>query len=162
MAPPAEQKTVTVAAVIILDRSHRVLTVRKRGTQRFMQPGGKPEPGESAPQTALREVAEEIGLTIAPYQLTDMGEFTAPAANESDTTVVCRNFLVKYDDAATDLLNQLQPAAEIAQLRWIPLAELAPAEDLAPLLTDQVAPAVCRLLEGSELSARECRQHGGD
>lgn len=142
-----EQNTIEVAAVIILDAAHRVLTVRKQGTGRFMQPGGKPEPGESAGQTAVREVGEEIGLRLQPDQLTDMGSFSAAAANESDTVVVCHNFMVTYDDAAQEILGALEPAAEIAELRWLPLESLQPADHLAPLLTEQVAPAVRRLLK---------------
>lgn len=132
--------------MIILDRQHRVLTVRKRGTDRFMQPGGKPEPDESADQTAVREVGEEIGLQLQSDQLVDMGSFRAAAANEADTVVVCHNFMVEYDDAAQDLLGALEPAAEIAELRWVPLELLQPADHFAPLLTEQVAPAVRRLL----------------
>lgn len=138
--------TIEVAAVIILDAGQRVLTVRKEGTEKFMQPGGKPEPGESPAQTAVREVSEEIGLQLPPEQLEDMGSFRAAAANEPDSTVVCHNFLIRYDDAAETLLDTLEPAAEITELRWIPLDSLHPAADLAPLLTEQVAPAVRRLL----------------
>ncbi|WP_120004935.1 NUDIX hydrolase [Nesterenkonia muleiensis] len=141
-----EQNIIRVAAVIILDREHRVLTVRKQGTDRFMQPGGKPEPGESAQQTAVREVAEEIGLQLRPEQLVDMGTFRAAAANEQNTVVVCQNFMVEYDDAAQEILGALEPAAEIAELRWMPLESLQPAENLAPLLTEQVAPAVRNVL----------------
>lgn len=141
----SEQNIIEVAAVIILDREHRVLTVRKQGTDRFMQPGGKPEPAENAQQTAVREVAEEIGLHLRPEQLVDMGTFRAAAANEQNTVVVCHNFMVRFDDAQ-DLLGALKPAAEIAELRWVPLEALYPAEHLAPLLTEQVAPAVRKLL----------------
>lgn len=138
--------TIEVAAVIILDAGQRVLTVRKQDTKKFMQPGGKPEPGESPAQTAVREVAEEIGLQLQREQLEDMGSFHAAAANEPNTTVVCHNFLVRYDDAAETLLDSLEPAAEITELRWIPLDSLQSADDLAPLLTEQVAPAVRALL----------------
>ncbi|MDQ4110455.1 MAG: NUDIX domain-containing protein, partial [Actinomycetota bacterium] len=39
-----------------------MLTVRKNGTTKFMLPGGKLEPGESAAEAAVREVAEELGV----------------------------------------------------------------------------------------------------
>lgn len=150
----SDQNIIRVAAVIILDRRLRVLTVRKQGTHRFMQPGGKPESGECPRQTAVREVAEEIGLHLDPAQLQDMGTYRAPAANEEHTAVVCHNFLAQFDDAAQDLLSWLQPAAEIAELAWMPLADLAPAEHLAPLLTEQVAPAVRELLEAMDSATR--------
>ena len=135
-----------MAAVVITDQAQRVLTVRKRGTSRFMQPGGKPEPGETGLQTAIREVAEEIGLDLRGEQLTAMGTFRAAAANEADFEVVCENFLVTLDDDAEEILEQLQPAAEIDELRWIPLDHIQPSDQLAPLLTHEVAPAVRRLI----------------
>ncbi|TLP96383.1 NUDIX domain-containing protein [Nesterenkonia salmonea] len=149
-----DQNAIRVAAVVVLDRFHRVLTVRKEGTDRFMQPGGKPELHESPQQTAVREVSEEIGLHLEPAQLVDMGTFRAQAANEKNTAVICHNFLVEFDDAALDLLDSLQPAAEIAELRWFALDSLTPAEYLAPLLTEQVAPAVRELLAMPDSATR--------
>lgn len=143
---PVSKKIIRVAAVVIIDRTQRVLTVRKRGTSRFMQPGGKPEPGESGLQTAVREVFEEIGLDLRADQLKAMGTFSAAAANEADFEVVCENFLVTFDDDAEAVLEGLQPAAEIEELRWIPLEDVRPSKDLAPLLTEEVAPAVRRLI----------------
>ena len=49
---------IRVAAVVFRDAEGRVLTVRKRGTQKFMLVGGKLKPGETAEQAAEREVAE--------------------------------------------------------------------------------------------------------
>ena len=56
-------RVVNVCAVAIRDERGYVLTVRKKSSDGFMMPGGKPEPGESPVQTACREVSEEIGLT---------------------------------------------------------------------------------------------------
>ncbi|NDK30637.1 NUDIX hydrolase [Nesterenkonia haasae] len=148
------QNVIRVAAVVILDRFHRVLTVRKEGTHRFMQPGGKPEFQETPQQTAVREVAEEIGLHLQPAQLVDLGTFSAQAANETNTAVMCHNFLVEFDETGLDLLDSLRPAAEIAELRWIALESLTPAEHLAPLLTEQVAPAVRALLKTVDSATR--------
>ena len=83
VAPPAERnatehsatehsaidsthRVVNVCAVAIRNRDGLVLTVRKQGSDGFMMPGGKPEPGETPLQTACREVNEEIGLTPDP------------------------------------------------------------------------------------------------
>nr|WP_300336691.1 NUDIX domain-containing protein [Actinomyces sp.] len=57
---------IIVSAVVIRDGDGRLLTVRKRGTQLFIFPGGKPEAGEDAAQTAAREAREELGIVIAP------------------------------------------------------------------------------------------------
>ena len=52
-------RVVNVCAVAIRNRDGLVLTVRKQGSDGFMMPGGKPEPGETPLQTACREVREE-------------------------------------------------------------------------------------------------------
>nr|WP_234802578.1 NUDIX domain-containing protein [Mycobacteroides salmoniphilum] len=45
------------------------MTVRKQGSTRFMLPGGKPDVGESAAQTAVREVREELSVHLEPAAL---------------------------------------------------------------------------------------------
>src|SRR5699024_6159095 len=99
-----------------------------------MFPGGKPELGESALDTAIREVKEEIGIGVEPKQLTQIGVFEAPAANEANQPVVPRLF---NSDAET---IDAQMAAEIAELSWVSPDQ--PDVVLAPLLADFVFPAI--------------------
>lgn len=118
---------VVVAAVVVLDEHRRVLTVRKTGTTRFMLPGGKPEAGEDLRETAIRELAEEVGLDLAPEDLLDWGIHLDVAANEPDTTV--RAGVYAYTQRIT---GTVLAAAEIAELRWLHLDR--PTGELAPLL----------------------------
>ncbi|MCV7341574.1 NUDIX domain-containing protein [Mycobacterium haemophilum DSM 44634] len=117
------------------DAAGRMLTVRKRGTTRFMLPGGKPEPDESATDAAIRECAEELGVTLDRGGLQEMGRFRAPAANEHRLEVEATVFEYPLAVAAT-------PSAEIEELRWLDPARPALPTDLAPLLTMQVLPAL--------------------
>lgn len=70
-----EEKLIRVAAVVFRDERGRVLTVRKRGTERFMLPGGKLEDGETCAQTASREVEEELGLVVSAAELEPLGTY---------------------------------------------------------------------------------------
>ncbi|MBF6672047.1 TIGR00730 family Rossman fold protein [Glutamicibacter sp. FBE19] len=128
---------INVSAVFIRNEAGQVLTGRKRGTTSFMFPGGKPELGESPIDAAVREVSEELGVSLDPALLSIIGTFTAPAANEEGHNVQATVF-------EHPLVPISEPLAEIEQLRWIdPSAEV---EELAPLLQDVVFPA---LLAGS-------------
>lgn len=62
-----------VSAVVITDSEGRILLVRKRNTSFFMQPGGKPDAGETAEQALIRELNEELQLEITPEQLHPLG-----------------------------------------------------------------------------------------
>lgn len=122
-----------VSAVVMRDGEGRVLNVRKRGTAMLMLPGGKPEPGESAAETALREFEEELGVALEPTALRFLGEFRAPAANEPDHEVVARVFEHPFVAGAST-------NAEIEQLEWVDPSSRR--DDLAPLNTEHVFPAL--------------------
>lgn len=131
--PTMHLPEIHVSAVVIRDPHNRVLTVRKRGTDKFMFPGGKPEPGELALQTAVREVREEIGVVVDESLLTQLGVFEAPAANEADHTVVATVYL--YPGTVVPKV-----AGEIEEIAWADVDK--PAACVAPLLADEVFPAL--------------------
>ena len=125
---------IVVSAVCVFDRAGRLLTVRKRGTDKFMHPGGKPEAGESAAQAAVRELKEEVGIVLDADRLDLLGCWLADAANEAATQIEATVFTAPGVWSAS-------PSAEIAEIRWLDLAGELPG-DLAPLLTDHVLPAL--------------------
>ncbi|MUK03337.1 NUDIX domain-containing protein [Vibrio cholerae] len=137
----ADASTITVTALCLLDRRGQLLLVRKRGTSMFMQPGGKPEPGETPEQTGVRELREELGLVVRPEDLTLLGTWEGPAANEADTRLVATVFLCPLRGAPA-------PAAEIEALDWLELEADRDRSDLAPLLTDFVVPALRTMQKG--------------
>ncbi|WP_312809925.1 NUDIX hydrolase [Corynebacterium variabile] len=131
---------IRVSAVAFLrhDGEHRteVLTVRKRGTELFQFPGGKPEQGESPVDAAVREVHEETGVLLTVASLRPLGRYHAPAANEDGHTVVADVFTTVWTGGTPP------PASEIAENRWAPLVTPDDAaHPLAPLMF-RVFPAI--------------------
>ncbi|HEV7623512.1 MAG TPA: NUDIX domain-containing protein [Amnibacterium sp.] len=125
--PEATRPVITVAAALVTDPAGRLLLVRKRGTDRFMQPGGKPEPGETLRGALARELAEEVRLTIEPGAFDHLGRFETDTANEPGDLLVAHVYRL-------EVTGPVDAAAEIAEARWCTIEEAdALGERLAPL-----------------------------
>lgn len=121
-------QSIRIAAAILTRPDKKMLVVRKRGTEAFMQPGGKIEPGEEPVDALCRELGEELGLAVTPDQLSFVSRFTAPAANEPGLFVFAEVFRLRTDAV-------IEPGAEIEEAVWID--PLRPARlDYAPLTRD--------------------------
>ncbi|WP_447732653.1 NUDIX hydrolase [Pseudomonas shirazensis] len=129
---------IRIAAALLIDPQGRTLLVRKRGTQAFMQPGGKIDAGETPLAALGRELEEELGLRIDAAAAEYLGQFSAPAANEPGFEVQCELFRV-------DCAASVAPAAEIEEVLWM-TAEQPSAPLLAPLTRDLILPLYRRLL----------------
>lgn len=133
--PQSGGPVIEVVAAQVTRSDGAVLLVRKRGTTAFMNPGGKPEPGESHVVALVRELREELTLAVRPGDLRPLGTFVTDAANEPGHRLVAHAFALELADDGHTV------AAEIEEARWVdprdafdlPLAPLA-AEHLLPLL----------------------------
>lgn len=123
-------RVISVSAVVLTRPDGALVTVRKRGTDRFMLPGGKWEPGESPLDCAVREVREELGVALDADGATPLGRYETATANEPGFRLVSEVFLAGCDGVAA-------PAAEIAELRWIDTAGI---RKLAAMPEDDCAP----------------------
>ena len=142
----------TVAAVLCDDQG-RVLLVRKQGTDTFIQPGGKREPGEDSLQTLARELAEELGVVLRPGAVR-LGEFEDVAVNEPGTRVQAEVFLATVDGTPA-------AGAEIGELAWVEPS--APGERrIAPLSRWQILPMIAALWKPVERESGRHYTWGGD
>jgi 8-oxo-dGTP pyrophosphatase MutT (NUDIX family) len=112
---PAEEGT--EAAFLLTRRASRLA----RHSGQYALPGGRLDSGETAEQAALRELAEELGLTAGPE--TVLGRL--------DDLPTASGYLVTPFVLWLDRAPLLPDPAEVAAVFRVPLAELfaAPAAD---------------------------------
>ena len=139
-APDAAPVVLTLSAVLVRDAVGRILLVRKRGTGKFMQPGGKLEPGESFSAAAAREMNEELGLDIGESDLEALGDWYGPAANEENTFIDAGLFAYTLREAGGVPAREPVAAAEIEELLWMDPAQALARDDISPLLRDHILP----------------------
>ncbi|MFD1721453.1 NUDIX hydrolase [Amnibacterium endophyticum] len=132
---------IRVVAALITDEAGRLLLVRKRGTDRFMQAGGKPEAGETAREALVRELMEELGLAVDPDAHRGLGAFRTEAANEPDHVLEAEVFALRVPG------GDLPPRAELAETRWATPEE-------ADALGDRLAPLARLLLAEPDAQVR--------
>lgn len=99
------------AGIIIKDR--KLLFTRAEGMDFFIDPGGKIEAGETAKQALVRELQEELGITVDEADLEPFGEYVAEAANNKGKTVHMQAFIVKK------YTGTITASSEIEELRWL-------------------------------------------
>lgn len=133
---PPERPVIEVVAALVSGPDGRTLLVRKRGTGLFMNPGGKPEPGEAHVAALRRELAEELGLDVAAGDLVPLATIRTVAANEPGHDLLAHCFTLRLDDP------RHAAAAEIEEARWVDPA--APDVALAPLASDHLLPWLVR------------------
>ncbi|MGI8910239.1 MAG: NUDIX domain-containing protein [Rubrobacteraceae bacterium] len=133
---------IRVGAVIVRDRAFLLARHRKPGLEPYwVLPGGRLEPGETIPECAEREVAEETGLSGIFAGILYVSEFLRDGRHTVDVTA-----RVDVDPEAEAILGsdpEAAPGSEptLSELRWVSVdelreIELLPAGIKSRLLTD--------------------------
>ncbi len=91
----------------------RVLSTRSRGKDVYYLPGGKREAGESDLDTLVREIREELDVTVDPASAVLFGVFTAPAHGHQD------GVQVRMTCYSAGYTGTLTASAEIEELAWL-------------------------------------------
>lgn len=129
-------KILNIATACFVNENRELLLVRKQHTNAWMLPGGKLDNQETPSEALIREVREELQITLMAESLTHLGSFNALAANEADTSVHADAFVAKLPSNQKPRIS-----AEIAEMRWLPLHEPFPIT-VAPLLRNHIIPAL--------------------
>lgn len=104
-----------VAVTYILDGRERVVLGEKLtglGQGKIVAPGGKAKPGEDPHDTAIREIAEEVGLRVERSDLTHVATIDYPFIGRPELSQ--RSFVF----VARSFAGELRPSAELAASWW--------------------------------------------
>lgn len=109
----------TVRPALLLRRAGTLLTLRYRyGTADvYGLPGGNPDPGETLAETLVRELREELGLTVRVGALVLAGEVIFPGKK-----AVLHGLFEGQIEAGEPVLNPAETSA--LEVVWLPLSQL--------------------------------------
>lgn len=104
----------------VMIRGGKLLVERSpgKGKHTFVAPGGKLEDGESHEQALVRELMEELGITVLAQDLELYSTDEAEAANNPGTRVVMKSYLVKKWQGTP------HPSGEVEELVWVKMQDI--------------------------------------
>lgn len=130
---------VRVGAVV--ERDGAVLLVRHRKPDRepyWVLPGGRLEPGETIPECAERELAEETGLDARFSEVLYVSEFMSDGRHTVDVTV--RATAAPEEEARLGTDPEVEEGSEqtLRELRWVEVPGLRETELMPPWIRDRL------------------------
>jgi 8-oxo-dGTP diphosphatase len=123
--------TIDKIAWIHLDNG-RILSTRSHGKDVYYLPGGKREAGETDLDTLIREIDEELGITIVPTTATHVGTFRAQAHGHA------AGVTVRMTCYTADHHGRPTPNSEIAELVWLTYADRDQVSPVDQVIFDQL------------------------
>jgi len=137
----SQRRQLPVAACYIVKHGELLMVRRRRreGTLEWAGPSGTIEPGETPEEAAIREVREEVGVTIEVEQR--LGERDHPATGRHLIYLACR--IIEGDPKLID-------HEEISAIEW---ADLATVKERWSTLKGGIFPPVLEYLERTMVTA---------
>lgn len=113
-----------------------ILCARPRGKNVFYIPGGKREGTESDLQTLLREITEELAVTLLPGTVRHVGTYEADQPGDHPDGTVVRMSCYTGDYSGT-----LAASSEIDEFAWFSYADRPRVPPVDQLLFDDLKDA---------------------
>ncbi len=119
---PRATSLVPAANAVVTNDAAEILLIRRSDNGNWALPGGGMDLGESLPETAVRETAEETGIDVEIIGL--VGIFTDPRHVILYTSdgEVRQEFSVVF--AARPVGGSLTTSEETPEVRWVPVSEV--------------------------------------
>lgn len=113
-------------------RDGKILSTRSHGKDVYYLPGGKRERGETDVETLVREIREELAVTVAPGSAQHVGTWEAAAHGHADGVTV------RMTCYAADLDGEAVPHGEIAEVVWLGYADRSRVSPVDQLIFDDL------------------------
>ena len=112
--------------VAIFNKDGELLSCKRTDTKNWCTPGGKVEVGETAVEGAIREVKEEVGISLKPSDL----EYVGYDVNAFNNEKVWISFLfVAHVDVDTKVTLQ---ETELSEYEWTSVLKFLKKDVFAP------------------------------
>jgi 8-oxo-dGTP pyrophosphatase MutT (NUDIX family) len=141
---PKPNTIVPSANVIIVNDHDEVLMIRRTDNGNWAVPGGSMDLGESIVEAAVREAAEETGITCEITGL--VGIYSSPrhVILYTSNNEVRQEFSVVF--TGRPIGGQLRPSSESDEPRWVPVATVLDL-DIHPSMRQRIRHYLDRLGE---------------
>lgn len=134
-------------AVGVISIDGKVLFVRAKNNQHWSLPGGKLEEGETHVEALIRELEEELSISVEQSCLAKLGNYSRPSGKYpgriSDVTV----FIVE------EAVGEITLSSEIEELRWIDPLELECDLLVGDVYKEEILPAIANWLQNEDREA---------
>ncbi len=122
-------KTIDKLAWIEL-KNKSILSTKSYGKDKYYIPGGKREIGETDQQALIREIYEELNVTIDKNTLTYVGVFEAQAHGHME------GVSVKMTCYSGDYSGHLKASSEIEEIKWLRYSDKDKISEVDKLIFD--------------------------
>jgi ADP-ribose pyrophosphatase YjhB (NUDIX family) len=144
-----------VRVAIVVEREGSLLLVRHKkpgGDHYWVLPGGRLEPGETIPECARRELAEETGLNGDFLGVLYVSEFMDAGRHTVDITVLAETVGEARLGEDPEVGKGEEPT--LREVRWVSVGELAEIELLPPWVKEKLVGDAANGLRAGEVYLR--------
>lgn len=113
IAKKMQNKTIIDKLAWIELKDKSILSTKSYGKDKYYIPGGKRETGETDEQALVREIWEELNVTIDSKTLHYIGTFEAQAHGHAD------GIIVKMTCYSGEYSGELKASSEIEEMKWL-------------------------------------------
>lgn len=108
----------------------KILSTKSKGKTKYYIPGGKRENNETDDETLIREIREELNVSIISATINYFGTFKAQADSHN------AGIIVKMTCYTADYEGNLEPCSEIEEIKWLSYIDRENVSEVDKLIFD--------------------------